>query len=105
MVGRGAALWGGEHGDLDAAIQRGEQLLGLPSPTIEGEWAKRSPYALSGYLMLATGPGAANLNASIGHTLASGMDYLMFFASFWASPSGIVSWGGHYNVSACKYTT
>ena len=30
MVGRGAALWGGPRGDLDAAIQRGEQLLDLP---------------------------------------------------------------------------
>ena len=100
LVGRGAAIWGGPRAMLDAAIQQCEAVFGLPSPTIDGQWAKASPLALSGYLMLATGPGAVNINATIDYALASGMSYLMYFASFWASPAGPVSWGGYYNVSA-----
>ena len=100
LVGRGAALWGGPRAGLDAAIQAAERAFQLPSPTIDGVWAKRSPHARSGYMMLATGPGAANVNATIDYALASGMQYLMYYASFWASPAGPVSWGGHYNVSA-----
>lgn len=99
LVGRGAALWGGPRDELDAAIQAAERAFDLPSPKIDGVWAKRSPHARSGYMMLATGPGAANINSTINYALASGMEYLMYYASFWASPAGPVSWGGHYNVS------
>ena len=99
LVGRGATLWGGPRAGLDAAIQAAERAFDLPSPSIDEVWAKRSPHARSGYMMLATGPGAANINATIDYALASGMEYLMYYASFWASPAGPVSWGGHYNVS------
>jgi hypothetical protein len=100
LVGRGAVIWGGPRAALQAAIQRAEAAFGLPSPTIDGQWAKTSPMSLSGYLMLATGPDAASINRTIGYTSASGMQYLMYFASFWATAAGPVSWGGHYNVSA-----
>jgi hypothetical protein len=44
--------------------------------------------------------GGSNVTQSIAYTVASGMKYLMYFASFWSTAAGPVSWGGHYNVSA-----
>ena len=50
LVGRGATLWGGPRGTLDAAIQQAEKMNGLPSPLIDGKWAKHN--ARGGYFFI-----------------------------------------------------
>ena len=93
IVGRSAGLWGGPPAQLDAAIQRGEALFGLPSPTIDGHWSKRAPDAKQGYFLITVTPDT--LVATIELAQQSGMKYITFLDNIWGRFNG-----GHYNFSA-----
>ena len=92
FVGRGAALWGGKRDSLDAAIQKGQAMFGLPSPKIDGIWHKRNAHA--GYFLIYVTP--ATLNDSIAYALQSGIGYICFLDGIW----DLHTEGGHYNFSA-----
>ena len=91
FAGRSASLWGGPRSYLDAAIRHGENLLGLPSPQINGAWAKRSPDATKGYFLSSVTPDT--LPATISYAAQSGMGYITFLDNIWEGE------GGHYNFS------
>jgi hypothetical protein len=93
IVGRSAALWGGPPAQLDAAIQRGEALFGLPSPTIDGHWSKRAPNAKKGYFLISVTPDA--LTTTIELAQQSGMEYITLLDNIWGRFNG-----GHYNFSS-----
>jgi hypothetical protein len=91
FAGRSAALWGGRRADLDAAIVRGEGVFGLPSPRIDGTWAKRSPDATKGYFLSSATP--STLAATISYAAQAGMGYVTLLDNIWEGE------GGHYNFS------
>ena len=49
---RSAVLWGGPASRLAAAVQQAEVMMGLPSPMIDGVWAKQAPEAEKGYWLI-----------------------------------------------------
>ena len=86
----GVGIWGGPQASLDAAIAAGEKKFGLPSPTIDGTWAKRAPDAHKGYFLISLTP--AQLDETITYAKESGMKYITFL--------GIIEDGGSYNFSS-----
>ena len=88
-AGHSAALWGGPRAQLDKAIQRGEAEFGLPSPSIDGTWAKRANDAQKGYFLISVTPDT--LNQTIDYAAQSGMKYITFLDNIWSGD------GGHYN--------
>ena len=90
LPGRSAALWGGPRSSLDTAIQQTEATFGLPSPMIDGAWAKRAPDAHGGYFLIALTPDT--LDRTIEYAVAAGMRYITFLDNIWGS-----SLGGHYD--------
>lgn len=93
-LAQAVAIWGGGSGvdGLTDAIQKGEQQLGLPSPTIGGVWAKKSPVLQKGYFLMSVDP--MTLNKTIEFALQSGIPYITMLVGSWTSGQG------HYNVSS-----
>jgi len=93
-LAQAVAIWGGGGGvdQLTNWIQKGEQQLGLPSPTIGGVWAKQSPALQKGYFLMSVDP--TTLNQTIEFALQSGIPYITMLVGSWTSSQG------HYNVSS-----
>ena len=89
LTGQRAALWGGPWSGVDAAIAKGEKHFGLPSPQIDGVWAKRAPDVHKGYFLITVTPDT--LNQTIEYAAQSGMKYITFLDNIWSGD------GGHYN--------
>ena len=49
---RSAVLWGGPASRLAVAVQQAEVMMGLPSPMLDGVWAKQAPEAKKGYWLI-----------------------------------------------------
>ena len=97
FAGRGMGLWGGPRAGLDAAIAAGERKFGLPSPMIDGVWAKRAPDAKKGYFLISMSP--TQLTDTIKYAAESGMKYITLLGIFQGGAGGhynySTTWGGH----------
>lgn len=74
VVGSKIALWGAPQQQLLSVIEKIELQEGLPHPTLNGIWIKKSPLASSSYLIM--GFGEDNINEALNFTQKAGLKYL-----------------------------
>lgn len=88
VIGSKLALWGAPKEMLLSVIEKIELQEGLPHPTLNGVWTKRSPLASSSYFIM--GFGEANINEALDLTKKAGLKYLYH-------PGPFETWG-HFSL-------
>jgi hypothetical protein len=86
---RSAVLWGGSRCHLAAAVENAEHMVGLPAPTIHGEWAKNAVETTQqGYWLVDASVVASNSSrvAMLALAAASGIPYIALLG--WSESSG-----------------
>jgi hypothetical protein len=86
MAGRRAALVAAPTPQLMDVVRQMEADQGLPSPTIDGHWAKRSPMARRGYLFLDMTE--ANVDEVIRYARLGEFGTVMLYDGTWATSLG-----------------
>jgi hypothetical protein len=86
IAGRKAALIAAPTSQLMDVIRRVEADQGLPSPTIGGHWAKRSPDVRRGYLFIDLTE--ANVDEVIRYARLGEFSYVMTYSGTWSTSLG-----------------
>jgi hypothetical protein len=86
LAGASVAIVAAPVADFDSSVQAAEAGLDLPSPILDGTWAKRSPAARRSYLFLDLTE--ANVDESIRWAKLGGFDAILIYASTWSSSTG-----------------
>ncbi|MFT3705563.1 MAG: hypothetical protein QM802_24550 [Agriterribacter sp.] len=89
VTGSKIALWGAPQQQLLSVIEKIELQEGLPHPTINGVWTKRSQLASSSYFIMNFGEN--NLEEALGFTEKAGLKYLYH-------PGPFETWG-HFKLN------
>lgn len=93
VQGSRIALWGAPAGQLLNVIERIELGEGLPHPTLDGVWAKKSPLATSSYFIMEFSD--RTLEEAITFTEKAGLKYLYH-------PGPFATWG-HFNLNPQQF--
>jgi hypothetical protein len=86
LLGQAVAIVASATGDFLKIAQQAEESLHLPSPNINGVWAKVAPENNTSYLF--TDLTEANVDDTIRYTTMGGFRYVMIYAPTWASSIG-----------------
>jgi len=86
-VARGCALLACPRAQLATTIQAIEEAYGLPSPTIDGVWAKLSPAMRRSYLFV-TDLTAANVDEVTAYAKRGHFDYVLLVEKSWSHGGG-----------------
>jgi hypothetical protein len=100
FVNASVALWAGSRPALPAAMQLGEQELGLPSPKLNGGGKLSPELALEvakGYFLIDIPPSEFNKTVEYAHS--AGFGYIVLLDSWIDTTPGKEAKYGHYNVS------
>jgi hypothetical protein len=86
LAGASVAIVATPLSDLASSVQAAETGLGLPSPRLDGQWAKQSPAARRSYLFLDVTE--ANVDEAIRWAKLGGFDAILIYTSTWSSAAG-----------------
>lgn len=86
MEGEKVAIMAVLTPDFLNAVQKFERDFHLPSPTLEGQWAKTSPSVRESYLF--TDLTEENADATIRYAKLAGIKYIMIYSGTWSSSLG-----------------
>jgi hypothetical protein len=86
MVGEKVALIAVQKSQFMDVVQKVEKDFKLPSPTIDGHWAKMSPDVRTSYLF--TDLTETNADETIRYAKMAGFKYIMIYSSSWSSSLG-----------------
>lgn len=86
MVGHAVAIASSPRQRFLESMRRIEIATGLPSPLLDGVWAKTSPDAREGYLF--TDLTEANVQQTIRYARLAHLKYILIYAHTWASSLG-----------------
>lgn len=93
VTGSRLALWGVPKNKLLTVIEKIELQEGLPHPTLNGVWIKKSPLASSSYLIM--GFSEENINEALDLTEKAGLRYLYH-------PGPFENWG-HFDLNKKEF--
>lgn len=93
VIGSKLALWGAPKDKLLDVIEKIELQEGLPHPTLNGVWIKKSPLATSSYFIMDFGE--ANINEALDLTDKAGLQYLYH-------PGPFETWG-HFGLTKKEF--
>jgi hypothetical protein len=88
MRGERVALFAAPTGQFLETVRKAEHLFRLPSPRLDGEWAKSSRDVRSGYIF--TDMTEANADETIRYAKQAGFRYIMIYSDVWSR-----SWGSY----------
>jgi hypothetical protein len=86
MVGEKVALIAVQKSQFMDVVRKVEKDFRLPSPTIDGQWAKMSPDVRTSYLF--TDLTETNVDETIRYAIMAGFKYIMIYNWSWSSSQG-----------------